>query len=142
MFFKRLIDLKSVPLKFVLVGIWNTIFGYGIFIMLYTLFARIFEARYISYMLAIILGRFITIANAFIFHKYITFRSKVKGWAVAVEYFRFFMTYTFTFLLSLVLLPLCVEVFNIIPQIAAAIVMAVAACINYMGHSKFSFRSV
>lgn len=86
------------------------------------------------------LGQIIAIINAFIFHKYYTFRSKVEGNAVIMEFFRFALTYAFTFLLSLVLLPVFVEVMKLNPKVAGATMIPVITVISYLGHSKYSFR--
>ena len=70
-----------------MVGIWNTIFGYLIFIILDTTFEALFTKRYFSYMSAMILGQIIATINAFIFHKYVTFKSEVKGKGFILEFF-------------------------------------------------------
>ncbi len=126
--------------RFILVGIWNTIFGYFVFVFFDTLFSYILPTRYLAYMFAMTLGQIIAIINAFIFHKYYTFRSKVEGNAVIMEFFRFALTYAFTFLLSLVLLPVFVEVMKLNPKVAGATMIPVITVISYLGHSKYSFR--
>lgn len=130
-------DLKA---RFVLVGIWNTVFGYLVFYLLDSLFMLIFAPRYIAYMSAMILGYVISIINAYIFHKYITFKSSVKGRGIVAEFLRFFMTYSFALVLSLLLLPFLVEVFHIEPKISGAVVILVCTLTSYIGHSRFSFR--
>ena len=62
-----------LKIRFLIVGIWNTIFGYLIFYVLDNFFENIFLERYYAYMLAIVLGHIIATINAFIFHKYVTF---------------------------------------------------------------------
>ena len=49
--------------RFIIVGIWNTVFGYLVFIFFDILFEKIFYKRYIAYMLAMILGQIIAIIN-------------------------------------------------------------------------------
>jgi len=131
----------NIKVKFVFVGIWNTIFGYITFILLDMLFESIFESRQLAYMLAMIIARPIAITNAFIFHKYVTFKSDVKGLGIIWEYFRFFTTYLGTFTLALVLLPFLVEVIGFHPRIGAAVIVIMTAIVSYIGHSRFSFRS-
>lgn len=126
--------------KFIVVGVWNTIFGYGIFCLLDTIFSHVFTTRYVGYMSAMILGQIIAVINAYIFHKYITFRSVVKGIGIVFEFIRFCMTYAVTFFLSLVLLPIFVELFLMTPKIAGAVVVLVCTIISYLGHSRFSFK--
>ncbi len=130
----------NLKARFVLVGVWNTIFGYLVFCLLDSLFMNIFDPRYIAYMSAMILTYIISPVNAYISHKYITFKSKVKGKEIITEFLRFVSTYVVTFLLSLILLPFFVEIFHITPKISAAMVMFVCTVISYLGHSRFSFR--
>jgi len=136
----ELINKHNTKVKFILVGIWNTIFGYLVFLLIYSLFTNIFTKIYFAYMYTMIISQIIATINAFIFHKYITFKSKVKGKKIIVEFFRFCLTYVVTFCLSLILLPFFVEVFKIQPQISAAIVILICTVISYFGHSRFSFR--
>ena len=129
-----------VKAKFVLVGIWNTIFGYGVFCLFDTLFAWLLSTRSAVYMSAMVLAQILAVLNAYIGHKYITFKSKAKGKAIITEFFRFSATYIVTFCLSLVLLPAFVEIGHIHPKIAAAIIILICTVISYVGHSRFSFR--
>ena len=137
---KDLISKHHVEVRFVLVGIWNTIFGYSVFCLLDTFFSHLFATRYIAYMSAMILGQIIAIVNAYVFHKYITFKSKVRGRKIISEFFRFSMTYAVTFCLSLILLPIFAEIFHITPKISGAVVILICTVISYLGHSKFSFK--
>lgn len=127
-------------IKFILVGIWNTLVGYGVFLGLDTAFLHLFDKRYIAYMSAMVLSQVVGTVNAFLFHKYITFNSRTAGIHMLFEFFRFCLTYVFTFLLSLILLPVFVEVFHLIPKVSAAVIIVIAAVISYLGHLKFSFR--
>ncbi|HIA37749.1 MAG TPA: GtrA family protein [Flavobacteriales bacterium] len=115
-------------------------FGYAVFIILDIVFANIFAKRYFAYMLAMALGQIIATINAFIFHKYVTFKSPVKGQAVIMEFFRFCTIYIFTFSLSLLLLPFFVEILHLRPHISGAIVILFCTIISYTGHSRFSFN--
>ena len=122
-----------------MVGIWNTVFGYLVFILLDMLFENVFHKRYVAYMSAMILGQIIATVNAFIFHKYITFKSEVKGKGIIGEFFRFCLTYVVTFVLSLLLLPFFVEIIDFHPRTSGAIAILICTVISYVGHSRFSF---
>ena len=134
------LESHYVKSRFVVVGIWNTIFGYGVFCLLETLFTQLFSSKFAGYMVAMVLAQILAVTNAFIWHKYITFKSKVKGKAIIAEYFRFSATYVVTFVLGLVLLPAFVEIMHMTPKIAAAIITLICMVFSYLGHSKFSFR--
>lgn len=135
-----LINGHQLKAKFVLVGIWNTIFGYGVFCLLDSFFLHLSIARHVAYMSAMVLGQIIAVINAYIFHKYITFKSTARGKQIITEFFRFCMTYVVTFCLSLILLPFFVEVGRIPPKISAAVVILICTIVSFLGHSKFSFR--
>jgi len=128
-------------IRFVLVGGWNTIFGYLVFIACDYLFERLFSPRYIAYMSAAVLSNILAIVNAYIFHKHITFQSTVRGKEILIEFARFFSTYLFSIILGLILLPVSVEILGIEPRISAALLIPVTTIISYLGHSRFSFRS-
>jgi len=130
----------QVKVRFVLVGIWNSIFGYGIFCLFDTLFAWLLSSRSAAYMCAMVMAQFLGVINAYISHKYITFKSEVKGKAIIFEFLRFSTAYVTTFSLSLILLPTLVEIGHIHPKIAAAIIILICTGISYFAHSMFSFR--
>jgi putative flippase GtrA len=131
----------KIKIKFFIVGIWNTIFGYLVFVGFDFLFALLFSKRYIAYMMAAVIANIIAIINAYIFHKYITFKSSVKGKGIILEFTRFFSMYLFSFFLGLILLPVFVELFHYDPKISAALLIPIATIISYIGHSRFSFKS-
>ena len=141
---KRLFDHlwlnHESKIRFVLVGIWNTIFGYLVFVGLDYLFNLFFSQRYIAYMSAAVLANILAILNAYIFHKFVTFRSPLRGLAIIPEFVRFFSMYLFSIFLGLVLLPVFVELFHLDPKIAGALLIPITPIISYLGHSRFSFR--
>jgi len=126
--------------RFVVVGIWNTIFGYGVYVALDCLFERVFASRAAAYLSAAVLSNILAIANAYVFHKYVTFRSSARGWAMVPEFLRFFSTYLVSIFAGLVALPVFVEVVGIDPKIAGALVIPVTTLVSWLGHSRYSFR--
>jgi putative flippase GtrA len=137
---KDLLRKHETKFRFVLVGVWNTIFGYLAFVLLDALFSQWFSDRRLAYMVAMVLSNIVAVLNAFVFHKTLTFQSRVRGLAMLGELIRFSSTYLFTFLLSLFLLPAFVEILGLSTRIAAALVILVCTVISYLGHSRFSFR--
>ncbi len=126
--------------RFFLVGIWNTIFGYLAFVGLDILFTFFFSKRYLAYMSAAILSNILAIINAYVFHKYITFKSNARGKAIIVEFARFCSTYLLSMVLGLILLPFLVEVMGIEPKISGALLIPITVIISYLAHSRYSFR--
>ena len=131
----------QLKIRFLAVGVWNTLFGYAVFLLLNELFTLFLSPRYVAYMTASVLGNVLAITNAFFFHKFFTFKSKVKGWGALREYGRFAGTYLFSFILGLMLLPIFVEVLGMTPPVAAAVIILICSIFSYLGHSRFSFPS-
>lgn len=135
-----LLEKHGRLIRFIIVGLWNTLFGYVAFCGFDTVFVHLFPSRTAAYMLASVLSTIVSILNAYIFHKRITFESKAKGWAMIAEFFRFSTTYAITFCIGIISLPLLVEVYGFNPKIAAAIITLFCTIISYIGHLKLSFR--
>lgn len=129
----------QIKIRFFVIGVWNTIFGYLAYVSLDYLFALVFQKRYVAYMTAAVLSNIIATISAFIFHKYVTFKSTVSGKAVIIEFFKFYSMYTVTSILGLALLPFFVEVLKIDPKISGALLIPIVAVVSYFGHSRFSF---
>lgn len=120
---------------------WNTVFSYLVYITLDSLFTYVFTKRYMAYMTAAVIANVIGTTSAFLFHKYITFKSPVRGKGVIIEYIKFYSTYTVTTLLSFALLPFFVEVLKIDPKLSGALLIPVIAVFSYFGHSRFTFKN-
>lgn len=130
----------QTKIRFFLVGIWNAVFGYLVFVLLDTFFSHVFQKRYYAYMAAITFAQIISVVNAYVFHKNITFKSNARNSAMIVEFFRFSMTYIVAFCFIVLFLPIFVELLHLTPQIAGAALLLITTAISYLGHSRFSFR--
>tara|TARA_B100001013_G_scaffold152286_1_gene90523 strand:- start:1535 stop:1978 length:444 start_codon:yes stop_codon:yes gene_type:complete len=126
--------------RFILVGAWNTFFGYGLFFLLDTVFNNYLGKERIVYMLAISLAQFFAIINAFIFHKFITFKTQTKGMDLVKEFIKFFSSYLFIFILNLVLLPLFVEIFGLVPKLAALFLIPISMVVSFIMLSQVAFK--
>jgi putative flippase GtrA len=129
----------QVKIRFLFVGIWNTIFCYLAYISLDYLLTFVFQKRYVAYMTAAILSNIIGTISSFLFHKHVTFQSTVRGKGVITEFFKFYSMNSIIIPFGLVLLPFFVEVLKIDPKIAGALLIPIVAIISYFGHSRFSF---
>jgi putative flippase GtrA len=133
--------LDSTKVRFLLIGAWNTAFGYAVFWVLYGLFARVFSVRYLAYTSAQIVGWIIAVANAYGLHRKVTFRSRTTGRAAVMEFLRFMQTYVAMFLVGLVLLPFLVEIVGFGPRVAALVATAIGVVLSYFGHRFITFRT-
>ncbi len=136
----NLVSKHEVKVRFILVGAWNTALGYTIFVVLDSLLSLLFSKRYLAYMSATVLANILSVFNAFIFHKYITFKSHAKGKNMAFEFLKFCTTYLFSFFLTLAALPFFVEILRVRPKAAGALIIPVVTVVSYVAHSRFSFK--
>jgi putative flippase GtrA len=90
-------------------------------------------------MLAAILASFLAIINAYIFHKYVTFQSKVSGRGIFLEFTRFSSTYLFSMIVGLIFLPFFVEILGVDPKISGAMLIPTTMIVSYLGHTNYSF---
>ncbi|MFD2110537.1 GtrA family protein [Thiorhodococcus fuscus] len=127
--------------RYLIVGVWNTAFGYSTF----ALFTAALD-RYIpfSYLAASLLSSVLNITIAFLGYKWFVFKTKgnyLKEWS------RCLVVYSGAILLGLALLPPSVFVVTyltedprIAPYIAGALLMGFQVILSFLGHKTFSFR--
>ena len=136
-------DRKSFfeVLRYLLVGGFNTLFGYGIFALLNWLFTGM--GRY-SYMYATLLASLIALTVAFLGYKWFVFRTHGNYLA---EWIRCLGVYGSTVLISLAGMPILVPLLQRAlshPErasyIAGAIMTGVSIIFGFFGHKKVSFR--
>jgi putative flippase GtrA len=128
-------------LRYLAVGGFNTIFGYGLFALLNWLFTGM--GRY-SYMYATFLSSLISITVAFFGYKWFVFRTRGNYLA---EWIRCVGIYGTTMPISLAGMPILVPVLQrILPRpalasyIAGAIMTAITVVFGFFGHKNVSFR--
>jgi len=130
----------KTEIRFILVGIWNTAFGYLMLLLFLFLFEKNLENERLVYIFSVVCSHFISVVNSFISHKVITFESKQKGVEMVYEFLRFFNSYIITFLLNLSLISFQVELLNLDPRIAGALSIPICVVVTYFLLSKYSFR--
>ena len=134
-----LIKFKT-EIRFLLVGAWNTLFGYLVFLLFLFLLEKIFNNERQIYSLSIAFSHLISVINSFIFHKVVTFVSKQKGLELVYEFRRFFNSYIITFLLNLSLISIQVELLSLNPRIAGAISLPIVTVVTFFLLSKYAFN--
>ena len=118
-------------LKFALIGIYNTLFGYGAFAGLHEGFPHI------NYMFVLIVSREISVVSSFIAYRLFVF--KVKG-AVVSDFMRFWLVYSGAMVANLIALPFFVEIIGLNVLLAQAITMILTVISSWIGHNHFSFK--
>lgn len=120
------------PLRFLVVGGWNTGFGYLSFAVLYYFFSP-----YVHYMAIQATCVVINVTNAFLCHKFIVFRTRGN---FVREYLRFYAVYAIPIVSGFVLLPFAIEVLGMNAYLASALIICLLTFVSYFGHKYFSFR--
>jgi hypothetical protein len=124
--------IKLKESRFLLAGIWNTLFAY---------FASLFVYDYLHIFVHILLiGLIIVILNismSFLTFKFFVFKTQ-NHWLK--EYLRFYITYSVSISVSLILLWVAVDFLNVKFWISQAFAMMVSAILSYIGHNRFTFK--
>jgi putative flippase GtrA len=138
-FFTKQPDERKTIIRFLVVGIWNTIFGYTIYYASFKAISFLFEATPYAYVWAMGVAQIIGTINAYFSHRGITFSNRVRGHQL-VEFLRFSSIYILTFCLALVLMPFFVEIVGLNAELTGIFVIFIATVVSYFGHSRFSFK--
>ena len=135
-------------LRYLGVGVWNTIFGYGLYVLFVHLFSKVLPHKYLPLTvdLASILSTPIGITNSFLCYKFFVFHTTGN---YLKEWLRCFAVYGTGMIPSLVALPILTRVLQTVPVLhgvyagyaAGALMTAFTAVYSYFGHKKFSFRA-
>ena len=122
----------SQPLRFVLVGAFNTGFGYLVFALLYYLFSP-----FLHYLVVLAASAVINITIAYLCYKFVVFRTRGN---YLREYFRFYGVYAVPVGLGVALLTFAIEVLKMNAYLAQALITLGMAVVSYFGHKHVSFR--
>lgn len=124
----------TVPehVRFALVGFVNTVFSYGVFVLL-----ELSIGASVPYLLIVLTTHVVAVLEAFALHRSVTFRASGRVWN---QFLRFWTVYLVALAVNLALLPVLVEVAHIPLLPAQALVLLACATGSYAGHRHFSFR--
>ena len=127
---RRLLALEIV--RFGLVGLVNTAFGYGVFVALELTLGKVTH-----YLVVLVVSNVVGVIQAYSLQRWLVFRF-TGGWWTGL--LRFSTVYLVAFGVNLVLLPLLVEVAGIPVIPGQAIALSVQAFGTYVAHRLFTFR--
>jgi putative flippase GtrA len=119
-------------LLYLVVGGWNTLFGYGVWALMQYLLGG-----YLPYLVVLLLSWPIAVLNAYLGYRYIVFRSRGP---VLKELPRFSLVYFVTLCVNLMLLPLALRYIPFNIYVIQALFTVVVVILSYLGHKHFSFR--
>lgn len=127
----RLYKIYEEKTKYLIVGFWNTIFGYASFSALYYAMHKTSH-----YLVVLTISYIISITNAYLCYKIFVFKTKGN---IIKEYLRFYVVYGVGYVINIITLPIMIEVLGITPYISQGIVTVFIVTISYLGHKHFSF---
>ena len=119
-------------MRYLIVGAWNTAFGYALGVFLYYALRDHFHLVAIS-----IGGNIIAITMSYLTYKIFVFRTK-GDWLA--EYCRTYFVYGGSAIFGVFLLWFFVDGVGIPFWIAQALIVMVTVLISYVGHAKFTFQ--
>jgi putative flippase GtrA len=122
--------MMNQTLKFIMVGIINTIVGFSIFYLS-------LEVFHFNYLVSLIISHIIGVINSYLWNKSWTFNIHYHSFSMV---FKFGLTYLLTFIINSVLLVLLVEVFNQNPVISQLFSMVITTAISFVGQKYWSFK--
>ena len=118
--------------RYVLVGGWNTLFGWAVFVIL-----QLTVGATIGYMAVLVIAQVVSIINAYLGYRWLVFRVQGSWW---LDFFRFSTVYWIVFAVNLMALPLMVSVLGMNVIVAQTLFLVVTVIASYIAHNRFSFR--
>ncbi len=118
--------------RYLLVGGFNTLVGYGLGVGLYLMLSPQLHILIIG-----VIANILAITVSFTNFKYLVFRTQGHWW---FEYARSFAVYGGTALLGIILLWFLVDGLAMPIWFAQGLAILLTAIVSYLGHSRFTFR--
>lgn len=123
--------MQKKEIRFLFVGVLNTIFGYSV----YALLCYMGFALFISVTISTILGTF----HSFLWNKFYTFESKEKS---ITEILRFITVYFMAYLINLGVILYFSHYHNVDKYLLGIVGIFVSTIVSYVGHNNFSFKKL
>lgn len=124
----------SQKIRYLVVGGYNTLFGYGCFALLWWFFGQ-----QIHYLVLLLLSHIFSVINAYLGYKLFVFQTKGK-WLI--EFLKFNLVYLGTFAINLVALPILIEEFKLHALISQALIILITVIASYVVHNKITFKKL
>ena len=120
--------------RFLTVGGINTVVGYLLFALFDTF---LFGNLPFGYLISLVLSYLLAIMLAFVLYRKFVFVVSGRLW---LGFIRFVSVYLVSIGANFILLPLLVELANVPPLLAQAIILVATTLLSFFGHRHFSFR--
>ncbi len=122
---------RREQLLYLIVGAWNTVFGYGVWAVMQYLLGDT-----LNYLVILVLSWPLAVLNAYVGYRFIVFRSKGS---VLKELPRFSLVYVASLVANLLVLPIALRVLPFSIYVDQAIFLVVVVVVSYLGHKYYSF---
>jgi putative flippase GtrA len=119
-------------IRYLLVGVFNTIFGYGLFALL-----EITAGHVIPYMVVLLVAQVVSTFVAYVLYRYLVFRVEGHFWR---DLMRFSLVYAGAFAVNLILLPVMVSGLGWDVLLSQALIVGGTVIASFFAHRNFSFR--
>ena len=123
---------SNQKLRFLVVGGWNTLFGYLVFLLIYTTLGS-----RLHYLTIAVVSHFLAVTQSFISQRRWVFGAGAPWW---VQYLRFNLSHLATLGLGFILLWLLVDWAGLPVLLSQALVTLVSVCASFVLHKNYSFR--
>lgn len=119
-------------IRYLIIGVFNTFFGYSVFAILWMLWGKA-----LHYVGILSISHAINVTCAFFAYRIFVFRKKGDGLG---DFVRFNTVYLGAFIFNIVVLPILIEVMHFHPLVAQAFVIILTVVTSYILHRRFSFK--
>jgi len=123
----------SRKIKYLIVGVVNTVFGYSISIINYFLFYDNFGILFYSF-----LNQLLSISFSFLTQKIFVFEN--TGGKIINEYFKFWIVYGVIFIISTTILYFFLEILKLNIYFTQLLMIILFIPISYILNDKFTFK--
>ena len=120
--------------RYLVAGLWNTAFGYGVFAGLIA-----WHANHIHYLLIAGVSNILAISNAYAVHKFFVFRTRGD---YLKEYLRYWLVYGAAAVIGMLGLLMLVSGLKVNIYFAQIGVVCGQVIFSFFGHQRFSFRGM
>lgn len=120
--------------RFLVVGAYNTAFGYLVFPLLYLLLSK-----RMHYALILVIAHQIAVTQAFVLHRRFAFRAEGAAWLP--QFLRFNVGYLGALGVGLGGMYLFVSRLHVSPLVAQPALTTLTIVLSYLWHSRVSFRA-
>jgi putative flippase GtrA len=124
--------LSSQKTRYIVVGSWNTLFGYFAGLLIYSWLGLIFNVIVIG-----VIANVLAISMAYLTNKIFVFKTK-GNWKK--EYIKAWMLYGSTTVIGIALLWVLVDILEIRFWVAQGLVTIILIVTAYIGNLRFTFK--